>query len=70
MSVEPGIPLPVPGSQVKTACGGRVEFDQAIPRTLYRGDWLYFCLPSCRELFESNPEFSCLSEQEKKKFGD
>lgn len=67
MSAEPGVPLPAPGNQVRTACGGRMEFEAATPRAYYRGEWLYFCLPACRQLFESNPEFSCLAEQEDSK---
>jgi YHS domain-containing protein len=44
-----------------------MEFEAATPRAYYRGEWLYFCLPACRQLFESNPEFSCLAEQEDSK---
>jgi hypothetical protein len=64
------MPLPPSGSQVKTACGGLVEFDPFTPRVPYRGEWLYFCLPACRKLFESDPQFSCLAEQEKARGGE
>jgi hypothetical protein len=66
MSAGPEMTLPAPGSQVKTACGGRVEFEETTPRAPYRGEWLYFCLPACRELFESDSQFSCLAVQENK----
>lgn len=69
MSAGQEISLPASGYRVKTACGGSVEFEPSTPRVPYRGEWLYFCLPACQQLFESNPEFSCLPEQERNEVG-
>ena len=70
MSVDLALSLPSRGSQVCTACGGRVEFEPATPLAPYRGEWLFFCLPACQQLFESDPKFSCLAVQEGSEGGE
>jgi YHS domain-containing protein len=47
-----------------------VEFEPATPRAPYRGEWLFFCLPACQQLFESDPKFSCLAVQEGSEGGE
>jgi YHS domain-containing protein len=70
MSGKPVLTLPPPGSQVRTACGGLVEFEQATPHAPYHGEWLFFCLPACQQLFENDPKSSCLPGQESSKDGE
>jgi len=52
--------LPEQGATVLSACGGQMRFESDTPWAIYRGRRLYFCLPSCKEAFENDPETSCL----------
>ncbi len=54
-------PIPAPGSIVLTACKGYIHYEPGIPTTLYRGQRLYFCLPTCLLAFEADPKTSCLA---------
>lgn len=53
-------PVPTAGSPVVTACGGLVRFERSLPDAIFHGVRVYFCLPSCKRLFEQNPKASCL----------
>ena len=55
------IPLPEIGSKIVTACKGVSQFVSATPTAVYQGQRLYFCLQSCLEEFEADPENSCLT---------
>ncbi len=52
----PEPPLPQVGEEVETACGGVIRFVPEVPRAVYQGRWVYFCLPSCKRAFESDPD--------------
>lgn len=52
--------LPPLGSQVMTACGGMTDLEVDTPGALYRGRWVFFCLNSCLQEFEEDPQSSCL----------
>jgi hypothetical protein len=69
VSAGSGSESPAPGTRVKTACGGSVEFEPGTPRVPFRGEWLYFCLPACQQLFEIDPKLSCLVEREQGQAG-
>jgi len=56
-------PLPAPGSEVKTACGGLTKFIAASPRALHKDRWVFFCLAVCLQEFEQNPAASCYAGQ-------
>jgi YHS domain-containing protein len=56
-------PLPLTGSEVNTACGGRTHFSSDTPHAIYNEKWVFFCLPACKEEFDRNPASSCLAEQ-------
>ena len=56
-------PPPV-GSPVETACGARIRYHAEVPYVLVKGNPVYFCLPLCKEDFEKEPRFSCLSNRE------
>jgi YHS domain-containing protein len=61
MSSENAIPLPVIGGDVLTACGTPEKFNTNTPRALYNGEWIFFCLPICRQEFLQDPNNSCLT---------
>jgi YHS domain-containing protein len=48
------------GSVVGTACGGLLRLEQDTPHSIFRGQRIYFCLPSCKESFDRDPTTSCL----------
>lgn len=54
-------PTPKPGSIVLTACKGYIHYEPGTPTTVFRGQRLYFCLPSCLQAFQENPKMSCLA---------
>ncbi len=56
-------PLPAPGSEVKTACGGLTKFISDLPRALHKESWVFFCLAVCLQEFEQNPAASCYAGQ-------
>ena len=59
MSAGRPIPLPVIGSEIKTACGDEGKFATNTPRALYKGKWILFCLPVCQQEFIQDPSSSC-----------
>ncbi|OGO41631.1 MAG: hypothetical protein A2W36_06725 [Chloroflexi bacterium RBG_16_58_14] len=63
MAGRRSIPLPHPGSEVNTACGGKTHISPYTPRVVYNGKWVFFCLPTCKQEFDRDPAFSCLAEQ-------
>ena len=56
-------PLPAPGSEIRTACGGLAKFEPDSPRALHKDDWVFFCLPTCLQEFEQDPASSCYASQ-------
>lgn len=62
MNAESSIPLPVIGSEVKTACGDSENFTANTPRTLYKGKWIFFCTPLCQKEFIEDPGSSCYAD--------
>jgi hypothetical protein len=56
-------PLPAPGSEIKTACGGLARFSADSPRILLKDRWIFFCLATCLEEFEQDPASSCYASQ-------
>ena len=63
MSAESPAPLPVIGSELKTACGEAEKFAANTPRALYEGKWIFFCLPVCENEFLEDPNSSCYANQ-------
>lgn len=63
MSAESPVPLPIIGSEIKTACGETENFAANTPRTLYKGKWIFFCLPVCEKEFLEDPGASCYASQ-------
>jgi YHS domain-containing protein len=63
MSAESPIPLPVIGSDLKTACGETEKFSANTPRALYEGKWIFFCLPVCQQEFIEDPRNSCMADR-------
>ena len=63
MSVGSSIPLPVIGSDIKTACGEAEKFVANTPRALFKGKWIFFCLPVCQKEFLEDPSSSCYAAQ-------
>ena len=63
MSAIDSVPLPVVGSDVKTACGETEKFAANTPRALYKGKWVFFCLPVCQKEFLEDPSSSCHANQ-------
>ena len=61
MSANNAIPLPVIGSQVKTACGSPEEFASDTPRAIHEGKWIFFCTPICQQEFIQDPTNSCMT---------
>ena len=59
----PQPPLPAPGAEVKTACGGTITFTADSPRALYREQWVFFCSLDCVEDFVRDPVTSCYADQ-------
>ena len=51
---------PQEGRRVTTACGGFVTLEPGTPRAVYRGRWIFFCLPACEQDFAKEPVNSCL----------
>jgi hypothetical protein len=49
------------GSTVQTACGGVVQYSAITPCVIYQGKKVYFCLPLCKAVLESDPSHSCLA---------
>ncbi len=60
MSVPHDPPLPKIGSPVTTACNGIIYYEVDTPTALFRGQRIYFCLPSCLKSFQDDPKTSCL----------
>jgi YHS domain-containing protein len=54
-------PAPETGTNVQTACGGVVEYSASTPCVMYQGKRIYFCLPLCKAVLESDPRHSCLT---------
>jgi hypothetical protein len=54
-------PTPEIGKPVQTACGGWVIYSPETPCALYRGELVYFCMPTCKADYEISPETSCLA---------
>ena len=63
MGAESPAPLPVIGSEIKTACGEAEKFAANSPRALYEGKWIFFCLPVCEKEFLEDPSSSCYASQ-------
>jgi hypothetical protein len=63
MTAAPQPPLPLPGREVRTACGGLAKFAPDSPRILYNERWVFFCLPVCQQEFKQNPATSCYGPQ-------
>jgi hypothetical protein len=63
MGADPGRPLPNPGSEVTTACGGQIRFEPETPYSLYRDKRVFFCLPACKKDFDQDAKSSCLAWQ-------
>jgi YHS domain-containing protein len=63
MSAGSPISLPVFGSDIKTACGEAEKFAANTPRALYKGKWIFFCLPVCQKEFLDDPSSSCYANQ-------
>lgn len=63
MNVSSTQVLPEFGSSVTTACGGGIVLEFDTPRSIYHGQWTFFCLPSCKVTFLRNPRASCLAVQ-------
>ena len=63
MSEIDSIPLPVIGSEIKTACGDSEKFAANTPRALYKSEWIFFCLPICQKEFLEDPSSSCYAIQ-------
>jgi YHS domain-containing protein len=61
VSNAPEPPIASPGKVVATACRGYIQFEAATPHTVFRGQRIYFCLPSCLKAFEDDPKTSCLA---------
>jgi hypothetical protein len=54
--------LPEIGQTIKTACGTKEKFMLNTPRVLHKGNWLFFCIPSCQKEFIQDPaNSSCLA---------
>ena len=47
--------------EVETACGSRVLLTPNTPKTLYRDETIYFCLPDCLESYQKDPLNSCMA---------
>lgn len=41
----------LPGELVVTSCGAKVRNNNTVPSHLVKGQWMYFCLPACKEDF-------------------
>jgi YHS domain-containing protein len=54
-------PSPAIGSTVQTACGGAIQYSATTPCVIYQGKPVYFCLPLCKAVLESDPRHSCLA---------
>lgn len=63
MSSGYSIPLPIIGSEIKTACGDTDNFAANTPRALYKDKWIFFCTPLCQQEFLEDPGSSCYSNQ-------
>jgi YHS domain-containing protein len=61
-SRQPSAPPPE-GRQVITACGARVMLNYGTPFTNFHGETVYFCGPSCLQLYEEDPLSSCLASR-------
>ncbi len=54
-------PLPAVGSVVATACKGTIRYEKNVPTLVYKGQRLFFCLPTCKRSFQYDPKTSCLA---------
>lgn len=63
MGVHRSIPLPPTDSEVNTACGSKTHFSPDTPHAIYNENWVFFCLPACKQEFDKDPASSCLAEQ-------
>jgi YHS domain-containing protein len=54
-------PLPAVGSVVATACKGTIRYEKNVPTLVYKGQRLFFCLPTCKRSFQYDPNTSCLA---------
>ncbi len=43
-------------TQIETACGGKMEWNENIPSAMYHGKTVYFCMKSCLKAFQSDPD--------------
>jgi hypothetical protein len=63
MSTGNSIPLPIIGSEIKTACGDADNFAVNTPRALHKDKWIFFCTPLCQQEFIQDPSSSCYASQ-------
>jgi hypothetical protein len=56
------IPLPVIGSDVRTACGSEEKFASNTPRVIYEAKWIFFCTPLYQQEFIQDPKNSCMAD--------
>lgn len=54
-------PFAISGIPITTACGGTTTLTRATPSTQYKGQTYFFCMQSCKELYEKEPLNSCLA---------
>jgi hypothetical protein len=63
MGTKSPVPVPIIGSEIKTACGEAEKFAANTPRALYEGKWIFFCLPVCEKEYLEDPGSSCYASQ-------
>ena len=56
-----GAPRPILGEEIRTACGGTIQYSLTTPCALIHDEMVYFCLPICQESCENDPQCSCLA---------